>query len=128
MFLKKKIEIKINIEQHELLEYAHNRIQQKKRLYTHFVVFIIGSAFLFLINKALKFGGTHNWFVWAILLWAFLFAFHFLNVFVTQKFMGKDWERKQREKLVFKQKERITELQKKIETDFPLSSINKKKE
>ncbi len=40
--------------------------------------------------------------------------------------MGKDWERAQREKLVIKQKQRIAELQKEIETDFPLSQINKK--
>jgi len=42
--------------------------------------------------------------------------------------MGKDWERKQRENLVAKQKQRINELQKEIETEFPLSKINKKKE
>jgi hypothetical protein len=42
--------------------------------------------------------------------------------------MGLAWERKQREKLVLKQKKRIAELQKEIDTDFPLSNINKKKE
>ena len=42
--------------------------------------------------------------------------------------MGKEWERTQREKLVSKQKKRITEIQKEIETEFPLSQINKKKE
>lgn len=42
--------------------------------------------------------------------------------------MGQDWERRQREILVAKQKKRISEIQKEIETDFPLSSINKKKE
>lgn len=42
--------------------------------------------------------------------------------------MGIEWERAQREKLVLKQKHKIAELQKEIETDFPLSNINKKKE
>jgi hypothetical protein len=42
--------------------------------------------------------------------------------------MGLDWERAQREKLVLKQKQKIAELQKEIETEFPLSNINKKKE
>ena len=42
--------------------------------------------------------------------------------------MGTAWERNEREKLVAKQKQRIAEIQKEIETDFPLSQINKKKE
>ena len=42
--------------------------------------------------------------------------------------MGPEWERKEREKLVSKQRARIAELQKEIETDFPISQINKKKE
>jgi hypothetical protein len=42
--------------------------------------------------------------------------------------MGQEWERQQREKLVAKQKQRIAEIQKEIETEFPISNINKKKE
>ncbi|WP_431127677.1 2TM domain-containing protein [Flagellimonas flava] len=128
MFSKKKQEKSVDIEQHELLEHAQKRIKQKKRLFTHFVIFLIGSIFLVLINKILKYGEAYDWFVWGILLWAFLFVFHAFNVFVTHKFMGKDWERKQREKLVNQQKQRISEIQKEIETEFPLSSINKKKD
>ncbi|WP_127021732.1 2TM domain-containing protein [Flagellimonas beolgyonensis] len=126
-FGKKKTP-EIDLEQHELLEHAQKRIKQKKRLFTHFVVFLIGSIFLILINKIFKYGDTYNWFVWAITIWAFLFALHAFNVFVTQKFMGQEWERQQREKLVAKQKQRIAEIQKEIETEFPISNINKKKE
>ncbi len=126
MFTKNKTKPEVNLEQHDLLESAHARIKQKKRLYVHFVIFLIGSVFLVLINKILKFGVEYDWFIWAITFWAFLFVIHIINVFVTQKFMGKDWERKQREKLVLKQKEKIAALQKEIETDFPLSRINKK--
>ena len=126
MFTKNKTKPELNLEQHDLLESAHARIKQKKRLYEHFIIFLIGSVFLVLINKILKFGIEYDWFVWAITFWAFLFVIHVVNVFVTQKFMGKDWERLQREKLVLKQKEKIAALQKEIETDFPLSRINKK--
>lgn len=127
MFTKSKRNPEVEIDQHEMLEAAHARIKQKKRLYIHFVIFLIGSVFLVLLNKILKYGAEYDWFVWAIVFWAFLFVLHAFNVFVTQKFMGKDWERKEREKLVVKQKQRIAELQKEIETDFPLSQINKKK-
>ena len=124
----KKKTTSIDQEQHELLEYAQKRIKQKKRLFSHFVIFLIGSVFLVLINKIFKYGEAYDWFLWAILLWAFLFVLHVFNVFVTQKFMGQEWERKQREQLVAKQKKRISEIQKEIETDFPLSKVNKKKE
>ena len=128
MFSKKKPKNTVDIEQHELLENAQKRIRQKKRLFSHFVIFLIGSVFLVLINKILKYGETYDWFLWGILLWAFLFALHAFNVFVTHKFMGQDWEQAQREKLVAKQKQRIAEIQKEIDTDFPLSKINKKKD
>ncbi len=128
MFSKKKADSQIDVEQHELLENAQRRIKQKKRVFSHFVVFLIGGVFLILINKILKYGEQYDWFVWVILVWAFLFVVHAFNVFVTQRFMGMDWERKQRERLVTKQKQRIAELQKEIETEFPLSQINKKKE
>jgi len=124
----KKNRPEIDLEQHELLENAQKRIKQKKRLFSHFVIFLIGSIFLVLINKVFKYGESYDWFVWGILIWAFLFALHVFNVFVTHKFMGQDWERKQRERLVELQKKRISEIQKEIETDFPLSKINKKKD
>ena len=115
MFSKNKNTSKLDVEQHELLEYAQKRIRQKKRLYTHFVFFLIGSVFLLLINKILKYVQEYNWFIWAITFWAFLFVIHLFNVFITNKFMGRDWERSQREKLVSKQKQRITELEKEVE-------------
>ena len=104
MFSEDKSETKIGLEQHEQLEYAQKRIRQKKHLFTHFVIFLVGSVFLVAINKILKYGEAYDWFIWAITFWAFLFILHLFNVFVTHKFLGMDWERKQREKLVQKAK------------------------
>jgi len=126
MFSKNKSEATIDREQHEQLEYAHKRIKQKKNLYVHFVLFLIGSVFLILINKILKYGEEYNWFIWAITFWAFLFVVHIVNVYVTEKFMGIDWEREQREKLIAKQRQRIKELQNEIESDFPMTNFKKK--
>ncbi|MER3374072.1 MAG: 2TM domain-containing protein [Allomuricauda sp.] len=124
----KKKKTEIDLEQHELLENAQKRIKQKKRLYTHLVIFLIGSLFLVLANKILKYGEAYDWSIWVIIIWTFLLTLHTFNVYVTHKFMGQDWERKQRERLVEQQKKRIAEIQKEIDTDFPLSKINKKKE
>ena len=128
MFMKNKNDKELKLEQHELLEHAQTRIKQKKRLYVHFVIFLIGSVFMVFINKILDYWATYDWFIWAITFWGFLFVVHAFNVFVTQKFMGQAWERSQREKLVKKQKRRIAEMQKEIETDFPVPRINKKLE
>jgi hypothetical protein len=125
MFFKNKTVDKMDLEQHEQIEYAHLRIKQKKKLFSHFVIFLIGSVFLIVINKVLKIGEAHNWFLWAITFWSFLFVIHVFNVFITKRFIGQDWERKQREKLVSLQKQRIAALQKEIETEFPLTGINK---
>lgn len=126
--LGRKRQSAIEKEQHEQLEYAQKRVRQKKSLYNHFIIFLVGAAFLFLINKVFKYGVEYNWALWGVLCWSFLLILHTVNVFVTQKFMGQDWEREQREKLVRKQRERIAAMQKEIETDFPDSNINKKED
>lgn len=126
--LGRKRQTAIEKEQHEQLEYAQRRVRQKKSLYNHFIIFLVGAAFLFLINKVFKYGVEYDWALWGILFWSFLLVLHTVNVFVTQKFMGQDWEREQREKLVRKQRERIAAMQKEIETDFPDSNINKKED
>ncbi|MEX1382295.1 2TM domain-containing protein [Lutibacter sp.] len=109
-------------EQHELYENARNRIKQKKRLYYHFIVFLIGSVFLIVLNKFLNVWEQFDWFVWAILIWFFLFVLHFINVYVTNKFMNTAWERKQTEKLVLKQEIKIAKLEKEIAQEADLKA------
>ncbi len=111
-----------NLEQHELYENARKRVQQKKRLYYHFVLFLIGSVFLIILNKIFKLGENYieNWFVWAITFWFILLCIHFINVFFVNRFLGKEWQRKQTEKLVAKQEKKIEQLTKKIEKKLPL--------
>lgn len=103
-------------EQHELYENARNRVKQKKRLYFHFVLFLAGSVLFIVLNKVLNVGETfiNDWFVWAIIIWLFLLVIHAVNVLVFKRFMDKDWERKQTEKLVLKQELKIAKLEKEI--------------
>ncbi|MBD3864602.1 dihydrofolate reductase [Olleya marilimosa] len=120
--LKKKEKPQIDKEQLELIKNAQRRIKQKKRLYAHFVIFLIGAVFLIVANTVLgigkdtKFFGI-NWFVFAIMAWLFFFLYHLLSVFVTSKFMGKDWEEQQLAKLVNKQKVRIEKLKLQVENE-----------
>lgn len=115
MFGKKKLKPQIDQDQLVLIENAQRRVKQKKGLYIHFVIFLIGAVFFILANTILGIGKDFkpfglDWFVIAVLIWLFLFLYHAFNVFVTNKFMGKDWEKAQIEKLVAKQQAKIEDL------------------
>lgn len=129
MFGKKKTETQIDKEQLHLIENAQRRIKQKKRLYYHFVIFLIGSIFLIVLNTVLNVGEQTkilglNWFVTAILAWLFIFFIHLFNVFITHKFMGKEWEEAQLSKLVAKQKDRISKLETEVEKTHPVQNTS----
>lgn len=109
--------------QHEQYEYARQRIKQKKNLYFHFVLLIIGSLLLFILNKILNIYEATNWYLWVITIWIFAFALHFIKVFITDSFMNKNWERTQIDKLITKQQKKFEQLQTKVETDF--ENLNK---
>lgn len=129
---KKKQTSEIDQEQLELITNAQKRIRQKKRLYVHFVIFLIGSALLIVLNVVLGIGKDvtffgKEWFVYAILFWLCLLIYHVFNVFITHKFMGKDWEKRQLNTLISKQKARIEVLKTSVEKDYPISKNPEKK-
>ncbi|SFU50550.1 2TM domain-containing protein [Pustulibacterium marinum] len=115
----------IEVSQHELIEKAQSRVKQKKSLYIHFILFLVGSVFLLLFNKVLNYYPEYNWSLWVMTAWAFLVCIHAINVFIINKFIGKEWEREQREKLVKIQKKRIAKLQQEVEKEYPLIDKNK---
>ena len=127
MFSKKKNTSKLETDQRELYEFARRRTVQKRRLFQHFVVFLVGAVLLIILNVVIGYRQDftplgYDWFVLAILIWIFFILVHLINVFVTDSFMGKKWEQRQLEILVRKQKERIAELQKKVNLNYPLPS------
>ncbi|WP_459210733.1 2TM domain-containing protein [Aquimarina rhabdastrellae] len=118
LFKKKKVQ-EIDITQKEMFEHAQQRIKQKKRLYRHFVIFLLGSFFMILMNLVLKIGGDTkimgiDWFVYGVLIWSFLMLFHTIDVIFFKKFMGKEWEAKQMKRLVEKQKKRIAQMEEQL--------------
>lgn len=128
MFSKSNKSDKNSSEEREQYDYARRRIKQKKRLMQHFIFFLVGSLLLVIINPILGIGRdfvVKNWFVWAILLWSFVFLVHAFNVLFRGKFMGKEWEDRQLEKLKNKQLDRIRELQEQVDTEYPLPQVKK---
>jgi len=108
---------------HEYYEKARKRTKQKKRLYFHFVLFLVGSAFFVILNKVIKFHPEIDWYVWAIFAWLVLLILHFINVFVMNKFFDKDWERLQTEKLIQKHKEKVDKLEVKLEKSGAFNNL-----
>lgn len=106
-------------DQHEIYEYARNRIKQKKRLYFHFITFILGSLFFYIANIWLSLCAEIKWWIWAATIWAFLFILHFIKVFITDSFMNKNWEREQIDKLMLKQNKKIEQLKNNIDNAKP---------
>ncbi|WP_426090312.1 2TM domain-containing protein [Flavobacterium sp. DSR3-2] len=104
-------------ELHEQYEYARRRIKQKKGLYFHFVVFVLGSLLLFMAHNFLDSTVVSNWYLWIIIIWLFLFILHFIKIFITDRFMNKDWEREQIDRLVALQKKKLDQLQTQVSND-----------
>ena len=132
MFSKKKNTSKLESDQRELYETARRRTVQKRRLFQHFVIFLVGAVLLIILNVVIGYKQDfmplgYDWFVLAVLIWSFFFFIHLINVFVTDSFMGKKWEQAQLEKLVKKQKARIAELQNKVDIEYPLPSKNERR-
>lgn len=98
-------------ELHEQYEYARRRIKQKKMLYFHFLVLLLSSFFLFIAHKFFALDANANWYIWGITAWLFIFILHFIKVYITDRFMNKDWEREQIDRLVALQQKRIAQLQ-----------------
>lgn len=130
MFPKTKKDKDLNFEQREQreqYEYARHRIKQKKNLLRHFIIFVAGSIIFIVLDAFLDVGREQlgeNWFVWAILIWLFIFLVHVLNVFIFNTFMGKEWENRQLEKLKVRQAEKMAELQRKVDAELPLPKKN----
>ncbi len=102
-------------QQHDVYEKARKRVKQKKRLYYHFVLFLIGSIFLIVLNIIFKVGEQFgDWFKYAIALWFFVWILHFINIFITKRFFGKDWERKETEKLIEKHLDKSEDLERNL--------------
>jgi uncharacterized membrane protein YkvI len=72
---------------------------------------------MFVANFFQAFGYTSNWSIWVITIWTFLFVLHFIKIYITNRFMDKNWERNQINRLVVMQQQKITEFQTQIDKE-----------
>lgn len=111
-------------EQHELYEKARKSVQQKKKVYIHFILFLMGAAFLIVINKVFKVGEEKwgDWYQWMVTIWFFLWLYHVIHVFIINQFFGKEWERLETEKLIVQHQEKQKILAQKLHKNELISS------
>lgn len=74
----------------------------------------MGSIFLVVLNKVVKFHEEIDWYVWGILIWLFFLVTHAIRVLVMNRFFDKEWERVQTEKLIQKHEIRVAKLEAKL--------------
>ena len=102
MFGRKKAKPQIDKEQLALIQNAQRRIKQKKRFYSHAIVFAIFSILLFTFNVVLgfkdeiKIADTLHWSVIIIIVW---FVFLFLISFQGENTFFQDYNRQERHPL-----------------------------
>ena len=126
MFGRKKKETPtIDPVQQEMIENAQRRVKEKRGLFTHFVVFLIGGVGLIIISqvliqqKPIKILNV-EWWIWVLFAWLLFLIYHAFKVFITNRLLGPGWEKRQYDRLVQKQKDRITQLEEKIAIAHPL--------
>ncbi len=124
MFSKNKKGPALDPEQHRLVERAQRRIREKKQLYSHLVFFLVGGVFLIALNKVVKYGAEYDWSYWILLGWGFFLILHTVNVFVTKRILGPEWERAERDRLMQIQQERIAQLESEIAKTHPIPKKN----
>ena len=79
----------------------------------------LAGIFLFIATKVFNFNQDAHWHIWLITAWLFLFILHFIKVFITDRFMDKNWEREQIDRLVGMQEKKIEELKNHLSEETP---------
>lgn len=126
MFGRKKKETPaIDPVQKELIENAQKRIKEKRGLFTHFVVFLVGAVGLIIISQVMMQQEPMRvlnieWWIWVLFIWLLFLIYHAFKVFITNRLLGPNWEKRQYERIVGKQKERIAQLEEKVASTHPL--------
>jgi dihydrofolate reductase len=122
MLFKSKSNSNIDEEQIKLVENAQKRVKQRKRLFYHFSVMLFGIATLLIINILFNIKDdiepyNFPWSYWISIFWVLILLAHAYNVYITNRFMGKDWEKEQTKKLVLKQELKISKIKTELEKE-----------
>jgi len=122
MLFKSKSNTNIDEEQIKLVENAQKSVKQKKRLFCHFSIMLFGIATLLITNILFEIKNEIKpfnlpWSYWISVFWFLILIAHVYKVFITNRFMGKDWEKEEIKKLVLKQEIEISKIKIELEKE-----------
>lgn len=109
---------------HAIYEVARKRAKEKRRLYFHFLLFLVGSVFFLILNKYLNIYPEKDWYFWAIMIWLFVLVMHVLKIFVFSPMFGEEWVRRETDNLMEKHNKKVTILENKLEKEGAFADKN----
>lgn len=112
-----------NNDHHVIYEAARKRAKEKRGLYYHFLLFLVGSLFFVILNKTLNVYPEKDWYFWAIMIWLFVLVMHVLRIFVFKPMFGEEWLRRETDKLMARHNQKVKELENKLEKEGAFNNI-----
>jgi len=90
------------MDENKRYEKAKKRVEEIRSFYSHLFVYVVVNVGLFLLNIITS--PRSLWFYWVLIGWGIGLAIHALNIFGTERILGKDWEEKKIKELMEKDK------------------------
>ncbi len=90
------------MDENKRYEKAKKRVEEIRSFYSHLFVYVVVNAGLFLLNIITS--PRSLWFYWVLIGWGIGLAIHALNLFGTEKILGRDWEEKKIKEFMEKDK------------------------
>jgi len=93
-------------EEEKLVAYkrAHDRVQELKGFYVHFITYLLVNSGLAIFNYATT--PDHLWFYWPLFGWGIGVFFHGFGVFGKNRLFGASWEDRKIKEIMEKEEAR----------------------
>ncbi len=83
-------------------EEAIKRVMELKHFYKHLSSYIITNIILLIINLVTS--PKDLWFYWVTVFWGIAIIFHAYRVFIKERFLNEEWEKRKIEELTKEEK------------------------
>ncbi|MBM3315022.1 2TM domain-containing protein [candidate division WOR-3 bacterium] len=90
----------------DLYRRARDRVTAQRSFFIHLIIYLLVNAMLFILNAATRDPDDGWWFYWPLIGWGIGILSHAFSVFGAFGLFNRDWEEKQVEKMVRKERER----------------------
>ncbi len=78
-------------------EEAIKRVMELRHFYRHLSSYILTNIILLIINLATQ--PKNLWFYWVTIFWEIPIIFHAYHIFIKERFLNKEWEKRKIEEL-----------------------------